>query len=89
MTEKIAIQGTIPAMQPKMKCFQSGFSRPSLAASMLQPNRFIAAFTPAIAISAVNSWMKLMYAMATIMTDDENAYSIQRRGFMPRASHAS
>ena len=41
-------------MQPKMKCFQSGFSRPSLAASMLQPNRFIAAFTPAIATSAVN-----------------------------------
>jgi hypothetical protein len=79
----------MPATHPTMKCFQSARSRPSLAASMLHPNRFIATLQPAMATSAGNSVMKLRYALATTITVDEKAYSTHRSGFIPRASHAS
>ena len=59
--------------------------RPSFAASMLQPNRFIAALMPKIATRVPISWMPDSVAMMTIMTLDESAYSTQRAGFWPRA----
>jgi hypothetical protein len=81
----VTIHGTTPAMQPKTWRSHCGRARPSFAASMLQPKRFIAALMPKTATRVPISWIPERSAMMTIITLEDRAYSIQRAGFLPRA----
>ncbi len=74
----MAIQGKIPAMQPKMKAVQSVLPGCSYF-STSQPNRIIEALTPKIAVSAAMSRIPTSDAMSTTMSDELNAYSTQRK----------
>src|SRR3972149_28109 len=56
---------------------------------MLQPKRFMAAVAPTMAISVPTSRMPVSMAITTIITLEENVYSIQRAGFCLRASRRS
>jgi len=65
-------------MQPKKKAVQSVFWVVWLCSSIIQPNRIIMAFNVKMTSSSAMSYMPNSIAIATIITDELNAYSIHR-----------
>lgn len=65
-------------MHPKMNAVQSGFPGCSYF-SINQPNRIIDMLTPKMPIIAAMSVMETSAAISTTISEELNAYSIQRK----------